>query len=75
MQCALYVNGSLFSCVCTNMDTYLVASSASRLKLFRIMPLAEKHVVVHAISEIDQELFAICTSEACRMIEETQFAG
>lgn len=39
------------------------------------MPLAEKHVVVHTISEIDQELFAIRASEACWMIKETQFAG
>ncbi|KYM78401.1 hypothetical protein ALC53_11056 [Atta colombica] len=53
-------------------DTYLVACSASWFKLFRIMPLAEKHVVVHAISKIDQELFTIYTSKACRMIEETQ---
>lgn len=39
------------------------------------MPLAEKHVVVHAISEIDQEFFAIRASEARWMIEETQFTG
>lgn len=39
------------------------------------MSLAEKHVVVHAVSEIDQELFAVRASEARWMIEETQFTG
>lgn len=57
------------------MGTYLVACSASWFKLFRIMPLTEKHVVVHAISKIDQEFFTIRASKARRMIEETQFAG
>lgn len=71
------VNDSLFpflniyKCV----GTHLVARCTSRFKLFRIMPLAEKHVIVHAISEIDQELFTVRASEACRMIEETQFTG
>ncbi|KYQ58039.1 hypothetical protein ALC60_03091 [Trachymyrmex zeteki] len=55
----------------TNMGTYLVACSASWFKLFRIMPLTEKHVVVHAISKIDQEFFTIRASKARRMIEET----
>ncbi|KYN20755.1 hypothetical protein ALC57_06661 [Trachymyrmex cornetzi] len=52
--------------------TYLIACSASWFKLFRIMPLTEKHVVVHAISKIDQELFTIRASKARRVIEETQ---
>lgn len=39
------------------------------------MSLAEKHIVVHAISEIDQEFFAIRASETRWMIEETQFTG
>lgn len=58
-----------------NMVTHLVACGTSRFKLFRIMPLAEKRVIVHAISKIDQKLFAIRAAETCRMIKETQFAG
>lgn len=57
------------------MVTHLVACGTSRFKLFRIMPLAEKRVIVYAISKIDQELFAIRAAETRRMIKETQFAG
>jgi len=39
------------------------------------MPLAEKRLVVHAISEIDQELLAVGASEAGRVIQKTQLAG
>lgn len=59
----------------SSINTYLVACGASWFKLFRVMPLAEKRVVVHAISEIDQELFTIRASEARRMKEQAHFAG
>jgi hypothetical protein len=39
------------------------------------MPLAEKRLVVHAISEIDQEFLAVGASEARRVIQKTQLAG